>query len=130
MSYTSVIRFAAAWGEYVRCTPNAMQYPLVPVGRPDVNGMDLKKFAKKPERFQAITIIFGTSQANVIARIAQWQAAQATVQTLQLPQGYVPNVVLEDVRKIGIIIQLANSTNGATHMQRLALAFSQTKEDA
>ena len=128
MSYTAVIQFGNAWGEYAVCTPNAMESVLVPGGRSDVDGVDFKKFARKPEPFGATCTIFDTSQAGIIARVAAWQAAQGTVATLQLPQGYITNVVLRHVRKLSVIREFAHASNDATHMQMLGLSFIQRKE--
>lgn len=127
---TGLIHFGAAWAEYVACAPNAMEHRLVPVDRPDTDGLDLKRFAKKGEPFMAMATIFAWSVPGIIARVRVWQGLQGTVNTLHLSQGYIPNVTLSRVRKIATIQQMHQASNSATHRQTLALTFIQLSEDA
>ena len=57
MSYYGVVQFGSAWGEYAQGNSDAMDHVLVPVGRPDVDGVDLKKFAKKHNAKLAVVFV-------------------------------------------------------------------------
>ncbi|MFO8007276.1 MAG: hypothetical protein R6V05_06015 [Candidatus Brocadiia bacterium] len=122
------VYFGNASGDYGRGTPNRMEHPILHITRGDTHGHDSIIFPRKGEPFTVQVDLFGSSQAEVMRKVATWQNHQAWIGSLTLPQGTVPNCELQRVRKASGIHHLVNSTSGATHMQRLALVFLQLSE--
>ncbi|MGD8237843.1 MAG: hypothetical protein PVH68_04785 [Armatimonadota bacterium] len=125
---TSVVRFYEAWGEYSRSQPPAMEHPVVPVTRPDTEGITTKVFRRRGEPFTVLCVIFASSLGGLIRRVAAWQARQAHYGPLHLPQGSIPNCQLLRVRRAEPYQQMVAASNNATHRQTLALTFLQLSE--
>lgn len=123
------VQFGNAWGNYVRCNPDALQYRLVLIERSDTAGAEMKRFPKKTEPFEALVTVFANSVAGIIYEVGRWQAMQGRQYTLYLPQGYIPNVVLGDVSKVGPITTMQQASNNYTQRQRIRLQCVQLSED-
>jgi len=123
--YMWVAEFGNAWGEYSTLVPDIMQHPFILKTRPDVKGCHLIRFAEQGMPFGGTVRLFGSSVSEIIVRAEQWAALQAEVATLYLPEGYVPNMILLNVRKQTGIRYMVNATNGESYYQVLALTFQQ-----